>query len=326
MAKYLTFLSLILGVLTHFSVEAYMMHKTFPITQEWQEEPLAAFDELMLSWNAKRPSDGRFLFYISVKVDEWSPWLLYASWGSDGQSSYDAVAKGKTVVKVFQDALEVGKKAMGFRIKIVTEGKASLDDIYSLHVYTNGGGMQEPLSFNSQSPLIHLPVQGLSQMALDHVRNSSLCSPISVTAVVRYLSDKKTLDPIFVAKNVWDAGFDIYGNWVFNVAAAAEQLGADWSCWVERLPGFESIYKYLQEGFPVVVSIRGPLAGSAQPYNEGHLVVVTGYDPTQQRVLCMDPAFLADTQTTVSYDLVDFLRAWSRRGNIAYVFRNSANF
>jgi hypothetical protein len=66
--------------------------------------------------------------------------------------------------------------------------------------------------------------------------------------------------------------------------------------------------------------VRGPLPGSAKPYANGHLMAVIGYDPSQQTVICMDPAFPADSETHVVYHLSDFLQAWSRRGNVAYVF------
>lgn len=302
-------------------LEAYMSHQKFPIESEWKEEGLLPFDELMLSWNAARPALGKFLFYISVKTNEWSPWLLYASWGNEGQSSFQS-ASPESPVKVFQDALEVldGKKATGFQIKIIAEGSASLKSIHGLHVYTNGDkgqGEQKP-TFDTAS--IDLKIPGLSQMILDHSRHKDLCSPTSTAAVIRYLSKDSALDPVDFTKQVWDAGFDIFGNWVFNVAGASTYFGSEWKGWVERLNGFDDIYRYLAQGAPVVVSVRGPLPGSAQPYAKGHLMAVIGYNAAQKRVMCMDPAFPSNDQTHVTYDLSDFIQAWGRRGNVAYVF------
>lgn len=303
-------------------LESAMIHYHAPLLQEWKEESLHPFDELMISWNAVRPSKGKFLFYVSVKTAEWSPWLLYATWGSDGQSSYSSVSQDAPV-KVFQDALEVtgGEKATAFQIKIVTVGAATLGSMHGLHVYTNGdkGSQESNLAFNT----INLKVPGLSETTLDHPRCNDLCSPTSTTAVVRYLSNNPTVDPVLFAKNVWDSGFDIFGNWVFNVAEAWPHLGKDWNCWVERLGGFQDIYRFLKQGTPVVVSVRGPLTGSAQRYAQGHLLVVTGYDAVNQKVLCMDPAFPSDNKTQVFYDLSEFIQAWGRRGNVAYVFYRS---
>ena len=134
---------------------------------------------------------------------------------------------------------------------------------------------------------------------------------------MRYLSNNCSIDPQVIAQNVWDSGFDIFGNWVFNVAQASTFLCPQWSCWVERLEGFDRIYHSLSQGAPVIVSVRGPLSGSAQPYAQGHLLAVIGYDALSQKVKCMDPAFPTDYQTHVSYDLEDLIQEWSRRGNIA---------
>lgn len=300
-----------------------MMHLKSPIEQEWKEENLIPFDELMISWNAIRPVEGKFLFYVSVKINEWSPWLLYASWGSDGQSSFLSEKQG-VPVKVYQDTLQVmeGKNATAFQIKIVTEGYATLNHIHALHVYTNSDETQtiQKITASDLTSSIYIKVPRLSQMTLNHIRCTDLCSPTSTTAVMRYLLKNDTIDPICFAKNIWDSGFDIFGNWVFNVAEASTHLGSEWNCWVERLNGFENIYQRLSQGTPVIVSVRGPLPGSAQNYTKGHLMTVIGYDSLLQKVICMDPAFPTDGETHVFYDLSDFVQAWGRRENVAYVF------
>ena len=304
-------------LLNTLKLEAHMMHQKNSTT-EWKEENLPEFDELILSWNAQRPTTGKYLFYIRLKVEDWSPWLLYASWGCDGQTSYLQTAKD-TPLKVCQDIVGVmeGKKASGFHIKITQD--ASLDHIRSLHVYTNSDARQENEYKISCSSPIYLEIPSLSQMMLNHSRHKDLCSPTTTTAVVRYLSNR-AIDPIHFAQWVWDRGFDLFGHWVFNVAQASAELGEKWECWVERLNGFDDIYQRLLQKTPVIVSVRGPLEGSACPYSQGHLMAVIGYDPCQQQVLCMDPAFPSHDQTHVRYHLPSFLQAWNRRGKIAYIF------
>jgi len=301
-------------------INAAMFHQQSPIKQEWKEENLDGFDELMISWNTSRPPEGKFDFYVSVKINEWSPWLLYASWGSNGQSSFLNTIQGSSV-RVYQDALEVldGKKATGFQVKIVAEGSAHVDKIHGLHVYTNGDQPKE-LQTSSCLKSVYLKVPGLSQITVDHPRPRDLCSPVSTTAVIRYLLNDNTINPSRFAQNVWDNGFDIFGNWVFNTAQASVHLGDQWNCWVEKLHGFNDVYHYLEKGTPVVVSVRGPLQGSALPYAKGHLLAIIGYDPSNQKVICMDPAFPKDSDTHVTYDLSDFIQAWNRRGKVAYIF------
>lgn len=318
---------LFLMTLTMTCLDAYMAHQEKPIMPEWKEENLNPFDELMISWNAVRPIEGKFLFYVSVKTDEWSPWLLYASWGSEGQSSFLSTTE-EAPVRVYQDALEVleEKKATAFQIKIVAEEGSHLSNIHGLHVYTNSDKPNGIQKADSSLASICLKVPGLSQMSLNHIRHADLCSPTSTTAIIRYLSNDYTIDPLSFAQQIWDSGFDIFGNWVFNVAEASSHLGNKWQCWVERLSGFNEIHSYIKRGTPVVVSIRGPLMGSALPYAKGHLLAVVGYDALNQRVICMDPAFPTDKETHISYSLSDFVQAWNRRGNVAYVFTKNSHF
>jgi len=287
----------------------------------WTEENLAPFHELMLSWNAPRPSQGQYLFYIRVFTTEWSPWMIYASWGSEGQLSFSDKAEGFPA-RVYQDALEIldGAKATGVQIQVVAEGGAPLDKIHGIHLYTNGDMSFQDSLISLNGSRVEIPLLGISQMQLDHPRHRDLCSPTSTVSVVRHLLQDYSIDPVCFAQNSWDGGFDIFGNWVFNVAEASNLLGSGWDCWVERLRGFHAIVERLHQNTPVIVSVRGPLSGSAQPYAKGHLLVVKGFDPAKNRVLCMDPAFSTDAETDVSYDLDDFVASWGRRGNVAYLF------
>lgn len=292
------------------SLQAQMTHRDHA-EGVWEIEGLEPFNEWMMTWNVGRPLDKDYQFYVSVKTDEWSPWLPYAVWGASGQSSFEAKSPDEKV-KVFQDALEVKQgKASAFRVYV----NPACEEM-SLHVYTNG---DHPGEVMKELSSVSLPLEGLSQIALDHPRAKDLCSPTSTTAAVRYLGQKQ-IDPLVFAANVWDRGFDIYGNWVFNAAQAAAIIGSDYNVWVERLPGFASIHEKLMRGTPVIVSIRGPLAGSALPYAQGHLIAVTGYDALTDRVLCIDPAFPTDAETKASYARADFLEAWNRRGRVAYCF------
>jgi hypothetical protein len=293
------------------------------IEEPWQEENCPPFTQLILSWNARRPVKGKFSFYVRIKVDRWSSWLLYARWGRDGQ--WGAKYQDPTTsVQVYQDIVQVGlgQQATAFQIKIVPEGDASLTDIYGLHVYINSAMTREDDPIDPDYSDIYLPLPGISQMALHHPRCHDLCSPTATTAVIQYLTENSAIDPLRMADHVWDAQFDIFGNWVFNIAEASTYLGSEWDCWVERLGSFYDIHSALQQRIPVIVSVRGPLSGSALPYAKGHLLAVVGYDPTERRVLCMDPAFPTNDETHIAYPLADFLQAWKRRENIAYVFRH----
>lgn len=288
----------------------------------WEFADLPPFDEMIISWNAQRPLKGQYIILASVYIDQWSPWLLYAIWSDRYQYSFEEKFLDAPV-RSFQDQIEVlaGKTATGFRLCVKTCGGASLTDFYTLYSCTSY--LQQPLPLFSLPiiPSIHLDIPGLSQLNLPHPRATSFCSPISTTAALRFILSLPTLNPLNFTEKVYDAGFDIYGHWPFNVAQAFVTLGPHWRCWCERTAGFESIVPYLQQGLPVVVSLKGHLTGSLMPYKNGHLVVVKGYDAQTQHVLCMDPAFLSDEQTHKTYPYNEFMQAWRNRRYLAYLFQ-----
>ncbi|MFI0434772.1 MAG: C39 family peptidase [Parachlamydiaceae bacterium] len=296
------------------------------IEYQWKVEDLPPFNELILSWNGKRPLNGDYLFYIRLKTHGWSDWLLYASWGQNGQSTFADITSDGTI-QTFQDILNVmgDECATAFHINIVSKEDAPLSYITSLHVYINHDEHPEINMRARPGFSVYLDVPGSSQMHLNHPRNQDLCSPTSTAAVINFLLDHRRVDPIHFAQNVWDRGFDIFGNWVFNIAQASHEAGEKWSCWVERLKNFDEIYQKLADGIPVIVSVKGPLKRSASPYAIGHLIAVIGYDAIKNEVICMDPAFPSDDQTHVHYHFSDFVQAWSRKGKIAYVFEKKVS-
>ncbi len=291
---------------------------------EWICTDLKPFNELVVCWNAERPVIGEYEVYLRVKTDVWTEDLLYASWGAKEQRTFATAAKN-LIVRTNEDILEIlgGKEATAFCVTISAKNGSSLEGLWALHASTcsieafkqvvqNDNNWKGTLS-------VFVDVLGRSQLALDHPRCNDLCSPTSTSAVVSYLADKTIFAPDFAAK-VWDAGFDIYGNWIFNVAQSASFLGKPWKCYMARYNSFEEIYTNLKKGIPTVVSVRGQLPRAIHPYAKGHLIAVIGYDKDDDCILCMDPGYPRDQDTLVRYPREDFLRACANRGYIAYFF------
>lgn len=281
----------------------------------WEETEQEPFDELIVSWDAERPKTDSYLIQVSLWTSEWSPWLNYALWGANDQYTFKESLEDFGI-RVCQDAVESKHKASGFRVRVLAREKG----FRGLHVSAIDRS-QHVVNFHPTKEIsVNLKVPGISQIALSDERRTRLCSPTSTTAVINYLSNALNTSPIDFANTIVDTKFDIYGNWILNTAQASHLLGKNWHCYVARLTTFNRIMDQLQLGYPVVVSVRGPLKGSALPYESGHLVVVTGFDSKSQEVYCMDPAFPSDPLTHVTYPLMDFLTAWSRRQGIAYLF------
>ncbi len=312
--------------LTTLSAEVFHYYPS-PITKEsgqveWEKISCDPFNEMIVSWNAKYPEQGDYLISLSLHIDgEWTPWMPYAQWGNEKKTTFDHFPQDFPV-HVYQDTAEVfdGKKATGFRLRVEPVAGADLFRFYALHANTSDCTQQLPSPELQTYRSVCLDISGLSQVALDHPRHLDLCSPSSTAAVVRFLLKKSPIDPIAFAEGVRDQEFDIYGNWVFNVAEAWRYLGHRWEVYVARLDSFDPIMQALYARTPVVVSVRGPLPGAPFPYKSGHLMVVRGYNAETQEVYVMDPAYPTDDETLVTYPLDGFLEAWNRRGRIAYLF------
>lgn len=286
----------------------------------WTMPSVPHFNELLISWNATRPAQGQYVILASVFLQQWSPWLLYAVWGSREQYSFHDTTL-HAPVHTFQDQVELleGQEATGFRIRVEACAGADLDQFSSLYACTTKLNAPKSMLHPPSIPSFELPIQGLSQQCLMHPRSTSLCSPTSAASVIHFLSGFPSPHPLDFAENVYDSGFDIYGNWSFNTAQMFAELGPLWTCYCARMKNFESTLKILKQGFPVILSIKGCLTGSVKPYANGHLIAVRGYDAPTQKVLCMDPAFKTNEETLKAYSFDELMQAWGNRHHLAYV-------
>jgi hypothetical protein len=299
----------------------------------WEEPQTSPFDELIVSWNAKRPDTGKILICVSVFHQQgnkwkWSTWHKLAAWGPDSQRSF--FDKRNYFVHTNYTRVEVKHKAKacGFRIKaIFCDGAnpGSLKAFFANHANLSKARASNSY-FNKPTVLIKgVPCQ--SQMVLDHPRFTDLCSPTSLSIVVNYfrriLYGEMALPMedfvVDFAEKVRDQGnLDIYGNWILNVPQAYDATHGGVFYTVQRLNGFSDLYDLLKQKIPVVVSVRR-LRGGATPYAHGHLLVVVGWNNARQRVLCVDPAFKGSKNTQKAYPLKSFIQAWGSSTNLSYV-------
>jgi hypothetical protein len=281
---------------------------------------LEPFNEVIVSWNGKRPKVGSWSFWVSLYQEGWSEWLKLAEWGEGTQRTFHSESD---VAKTYQDiARPLKGHCTGFRVRVQAEKGAKLSSLQAISVCCSDLDLIEPLKLSMPSVLLtDFPRQ--SQRLLPHHRALDLCSPTSTATAVSYLRGE-WVDPVLFAEQAHDKGFDIFGNWILNTAAAAEYLFPKYRTYVERLPDFGSIHRRLSQGMPVVVSVKGPLSGAPMPYTHGHLLCVIGY--RKGKVLCMDPGFDSHEKTFVSYELDDFIEAWTvRRKNLAYIFETGGS-
>ena len=297
----------------------------------WERPATNTFTELILSWNALRPSHGTLTFWVNIKYGSasWSGWQRMAEWGDRIQRSFTNKNNPYVHTKHVRVEMQHGLLGKGFKVKVTNSGGANQKNLTALFAC-----LCNLKKFKLVKPPSSLPptfIRGVpkqSQMVLDHPRFRDLCSPTSTSILVNYFMAKEHGQSLYqpledyvvdFANHVHDRGkLNIYGNWQLNVAQAFSAAKGDVFFRVERLNGFADLHAYLMKKIPVAVSVRH-LRGGATPYQNGHFIVVVGWNQQKQQVLCIDPAFDTTRQTLRAYKLWDFIQAWGRSVNLSYI-------
>ena len=319
----------------YFSEEDFVNEKGLKKKVYIWESSTDPFTELILSWNAFRPKKGRFIFKVSVKHHHWSPWYPVAEWKPDFQQTFVNSRNPFVHAKHVKVELKKRQKATAFRVAAIAENGARLKDLKALFACLSNSNKFCP--GRSDLDLPSLRVKGVprqSQMVLDHPRFRDLCSPTSLCVLLGYFGRhlKTSFEfgndlvgglsdyiPDFAKKVHDDSYLDIYGNWILNVAQAFDSAKGNVFFRVEKLNNFKELYSYLKRNIPVAVSVRGYLRGAVKSYDNGHFIVVVGWDNQKKAVLCIDPAFQPSWKTARAYRLRDFLTAWGTSRNLSYI-------
>lgn len=282
------------------------------------------FTQLLFSFNAFRPRIGHFSFSVQSRdatTKQWGQWHLMIDWGTGIQRSYSSGIPGKQQYLFVR--LEQGKRlADAFRVKMISYHEADLALIKGFSVTTSNltKFKDEGIpSYCTSLTSVYIPgVPKLSQFLVEHPRNEVLCSPTSCSMLAHYLCNAP-IDVALFAHNSFDHGLQQYGSWPFNMAHAFEHCTG--SCYFinTRLHSFRELHAQLCRGIPVVVSVRGKVRGAPQRYDNGHLLVVIGFDHKSKEIIVHDPAAKELEQVLRKYPLKSFLAAWERSRRLAYV-------
>lgn len=286
---------------------------------------VSPFTQLIFSWNAFRPEEGHFSFYVQVRdaaTKKWGAWHRMVDWGKDVQQSYLSKSDGFSSYVHVRLETENKKGADAFRIKVEPQKSASLSLVHGICVALsdfNSFKAESHKNIDSGLPSVHLSnIPSIAQFALEHEDKGRICSPVSCSMVVHYMTGKYK-DPLDFAAGAFDIGLGVYGSWGCNTAHAFEHSDGKIHFFVRRMNGFADIHQQLVQSLPVVVSVRGNLPGALKPFPQGHLIVVVGWDSDTHEVLCHDPACDNHGDVFKRYPLEPFLRAWECSHRLSYV-------
>lgn len=271
---------------------------------------------LLVSWNAYRRGGSVEMFLSYKKADgSFSRFFSYGFWGpvpaSKSIKTDDGVMDEDTLFTVGNTDTVIIKA-------VLTSGEHGDGDPRLLRFAVCGNG--KPYFEVEKSLLpdqVILDVKPRSQMIIPKIGNI-ICSPTSTSMCMDYKGVDIPHDEF--AAMAFDHGANIYGNWLFNIAAAGEQgfvahfdsydIGAAMHC--------------LANDTPMAFSIRskeGDITNAPQAYTGGHLICVVGYKTIGGRLYFVvnDPAAKTTEEVRREYDAEELAACW--KINAVYVVR-----
>jgi hypothetical protein len=282
----------------------------------------APFTECLPSWNV----DPTLPFNVEIRTrpagsELWTPWLLIGDWGVSTRP--DEVVTACDEVRIAVDVLEASAPQDRAQLRFTPGGSSPLTpgQVEASLVFTDRDRLDARMAAAGAEPWplpVQLSVPARSQRAAGEDIGHRVCSPTSVAMVAAYHG--APVPTREMAATLLDPHFDIYGNWNRAVQGAFRHgvPGA-----LVRVSSWETVAEYLENGRPLVASIRaapGELRGAPYEKTAGHLLVITGLG-LGGVVFVNDPA--ASWPGTVSrrYMRADLEQVWFRNGGVAYAFQ-----
>ncbi len=274
------------------------------------------FDKLVLSANFRTATDGCLLLEAQVCVnDKWSEFYKLGLLSGKFKTSFPP--QKDELGRVETDELVLSVPAQAYRYRLKFYGDAELL-LLAVSV------VRAPFAYDEKSAA-QLPAQPrvvqvlpISQMEQDPSIKRRICSPTCVCMALNALGYVVPLSKVLTS--VFDQTADLYGNWVFNMAAAAS-FGAE--AFFRRFSSLAELADFVTPDSFVAASIafkKDELPGAALEKTPGHLVLIRGFE--KGKILVADPA--ASTRDTVlrAYEAKAFARVWlQNKQGAAYVVR-----
>ena len=270
------------------------------------------FNRGLPSWNGYVPND-----YSSFKVmmrfykNGWSSWLTVGFWKANIWTTYGSTTYSGGEIDIDYAVLNSYHTKWQFRVDMKrTSTSQPSPDLYKLsffvsdQVTTNNVNIPALVSDNPEP--IFIDTEHFYQYALDPVIGGSICSPTSVSMVIR--SYDIEVDPLQFAIDTKCPYWNIFGVWPRVVQNAAE-FGLDGM--VTRYRSWSDAREVLASGGRVVMSVGYPL------YPNGHLIMLAGFDAAGNPI-SHDPA--KSNGYSYIHNKTSLSQSWFNKGGIAYTF------
>ena len=306
---------------THF--DAFTQHTNAAGNVEWRSPvtPSRPADELIATWNADVAPDG----WIRTELRAFHggrPTRFYTLglWSSDPAVHPRESVRGQQDDDgdVDTDTLQLKEAADGFQLKI-TLGPATNAARLKLLAVCLTDTRAEP---KARRPLRRawgksVTAPELTQLA--YPEGGAWCSPTTVAMLLGFWAAKLdrpelALEVPDVARAVHDATWGGTGNWTFNMAFAGSLTGVR-AC-VTRFGDARELEEWIEQGYPVGVSVCYDRLRTLGPGPNGHLMVLVGFTEDGD-VILNDPGVRREIRRVFPRER--FLNAWAHSRNTVYL-------
>lgn len=293
-----------------------------PAGATFESRALAAapFREALVSWNAVSPDGAGFAVDLAVRrrdTGAWSPWLRVGEWGSWLDLPERPFAREFDGGRIDVDHLAASADLDALRVRVsVAPGERGIE-LRRVTLCLTGPLPVTVEGWSGRAAGVVNEVPPRSQRLAAPELAPRVCSPTSVAMVLAARGVRLPTETL--ARELYDARHDIYGNWTRAVQGA---FAHGVPGYLRRFAGWGEVERLVASGALIVASVRaepGELAGAPYASTEGHLLVVAGFD-ARGDVVVYDPAAGAESEVRRTYRRDDVARTWLAKGGAAYVF------
>lgn len=267
------------------------------------------FTEITPSWNSRTNIDSSVELLIRLKIGEnWTQYISYGVWSTDGNNIGIEEDQSNELVKVTTDRIFVnhGLFADSVQIKVVFRGD---EPKLELIAFSTDTGAEDEINGDYLKIIDNVPM--ISQLASGHKDSHSICSPTSLTMVLKYYGLPVELND--VTKGTFNTGSELYGDWPQNSAYAGEQ---GMRAFTKKCVSVNSIKNLIAQNIPVIASVvskdKNELEGAISAFPSGHLMVVVGFKMIDgiEYIVVNDPAANSDEEVRKYYKLSQWIKVW----------------
>ncbi len=272
------------------------------------------FNRGLASWNGHVPNDNSsFKVFMRYYNGSWSPWLTIGYWRHNfwtSKSTYGATSFSDGKIDVDYTVLNSYYSKWQFKVEMKrTNSSVPSPNLWKLSFFVSDQKTTDNVNIttivNDKPPAIFIPTTHYYQYALDPGIGGDICSPTSVSMVLKSYSID--VDPLQFARDNYDDYWGMFGIWPKAVQNAAEyNLNGE----VSRYRTWSEAYDVLAAGGRIVMSVGPPLY-------TGHLMMLAGFD-SQGNPLVHDPA--KSKGYGYKFDKTDLSKSWFNKGGVAYTF------